>query len=109
MVKEKMNLEKQKLWVSLGSTENPYQILQGSSNVKVAETDKNIEYVYFEVSSLKEASKVCQKYISYFNLGSGNWDGGRIIDDNNKFVAKISYNGRIWDSETWGEAKEIKI
>ncbi len=91
-----MKMQKQKLWVNLGSTENPYQILQGSRNVKIDEKGKNIESVYFEVSNLNEASKVCQKYISHFNLGSGNWVGGNIVDDDNNFVARISYNGRIW-------------
>jgi len=90
-----MKMQKQKLWVNLGSTENPYQILQGSRNVKIDEKGKNIESVYFEVSNLDEASKVCQKYITHFNLGSGNWLGGSVIDDNSNLVAEVSYNGRV--------------
>lgn len=104
-----MNLEKQKLWVNLGSTENPFASLQGSRNVKIEEFQKSKETVYFEVLNLKEASDVCRKYIGYFNLRSGNWLGGQVIDDNNNFIARISYNGRVWDSEIHREAKEIEI
>lgn len=103
-----MKLEKKKLWVFLGSIENPSAIFQGSRNIKIEETNKNVETVFYEVTSLEEATNVCRKYITHFNLGSGNWLGGKVIDDNNNFVARISYNGRIWDSETWEVAKEIK-
>lgn len=104
-----MKLQKQRLWVCLDSTENPYAYFQGSRNVKIEEKSKHKERVYFEVSSLKEASVVCRKYISHFNLGSGNFIGGRIIDDDCNFVARVSYNGRVWDSENWAAAKEIEI
>jgi hypothetical protein len=26
-----------------------------------------------------------------------------------KFVANISYNGRVWDNENWQDAKEIEL
>lgn len=104
-----MNIKKQKLWLNLGATENSFAFFQGSRNAKIEESQKNKETVFFEVSNLREASEVCQKYISYFNLGSGNWLGGQVIDDNNNFVARISYNGRVWDSEDLGKSKEIKI
>lgn len=104
-----MGIEKRKLWVFLGSSENPSSIAQASRNVKLEEANKNIEAVFYEVADLKEASEVCQKYIRYFNLGSGNFSGGRVIDDNDNFVARISYNGRVWDSNEFGKAKEIEI
>ena len=104
-----MNIQKQKLWVCLDSSENPSVIFQGSRNAKIAETYKNIETVYYEISNLSEASEICRKYISYFNLGSGNFSGGRVLDDNNNFIARVSYNGRIWNSENHKEAKEIEI
>ena len=70
---------------------------------------KDKERVYFQVSNLAEASEVCQRYIAHFNLGSSNWTGGRVVNDNSDFVARISYNGRLWDSEEYENAKEIKI
>ena len=50
-------------------------------------------------TSLGEASKLCLDYINKYDLGSGNWGGnaGIVLDLNNKQVARISYNGRIWD------------
>ncbi|HMS40933.1 MAG TPA: hypothetical protein PKE69_11950 [Pyrinomonadaceae bacterium] len=100
-----MKLQNQKLRVCLSSSENPSIIFQGSSSDVFAEMDKNIETVYHEVSSLKEASEVCRNYISRFNLGSGNFTGGQVIDDKNNFVARISYNGRVWDSDKLGKGK----
>jgi hypothetical protein len=49
-----------------------------------------------EVSSYDEASAVCMKYISEYDLGGGNWRGGQIYD-NDVQVAHVSYNGRVWE------------
>ncbi|GAG83493.1 unnamed protein product [marine sediment metagenome] len=49
-----------------------------------------------KVKSFKEASNVCRKFISRNELGSGNWDGGDILDDKGKKIARVSYNGRVW-------------
>lgn len=51
---------------------------------------------YFEVATFKGASLMCLKYIERWELGGGNWDGGQIYDDN-KQIALVSYNGRVWD------------
>ena len=48
------------------------------------------------VTSLEEASTACQNYIAEFNLGSGNWTGGKVYGKGGAVVARISYNGRIW-------------
>jgi hypothetical protein len=47
------------------------------------------------VKSLQEASRKCREYITEYNLGSGNWAGGYVFK-NNKQIARISYNGKIW-------------
>jgi hypothetical protein len=91
-----MEVIERSFWVFLGSIENPFASVQGSRSVQNEEKNKNIERVYYKVKDLKEASEICQKYISYFNLGSRNWIGGLVIDDNNYVVARISYNGRVW-------------
>ena len=49
-----------------------------------------------QVSTLKEASEKCRQYIASWDLGGGNWNGGQVLKDG-KLIAKISYNGRIWD------------
>lgn len=79
--------------------QNPNQSLYGS------EPNKTVT-----VKSFKEASKVCQKFIEDNDLGGGNWDGGLILDDNNKVIAHVSYNGRVWEGESWtSNTKEIKF
>lgn len=104
-----MKIKKQNLWVCLDSTVSPFRYFQLSENEKVEERLKDKENVYFQVSNLAEAREVCQRYIAHFNLGSSNWTGGRVINDNSEFVANISYNGRIWDSEEFKNTREIKI
>jgi len=57
------------------------------------------------VSSLKEASEECMRFIKDNDLGSGNWMGGEVVDDSGHVVARVSYNGRVWDKE----GNEVKI
>ena len=52
------------------------------------------------VNSIDEASKAVRKYIEEHNLGAGNWAGGKVWTEENKYVGYISYNGRFWESET---------
>ena len=52
--------------------------------------------VVVSVSNYKEASEICRKWIVANNIGSGNWAGGEIIQDG-VFVARVSYNGRVWN------------
>jgi len=53
------------------------------------------------------ASNLCRKYIEKYNLGAGNWGGnvGIILNDKQKQIARVSYNGRVWDNNN----NEIKI
>jgi len=53
------------------------------------------------------ASNLCRKYIETYNLGAGNWGGnaGLVLDDNQKQIARVSYNGRVWDNNN----KEVTI
>lgn len=49
-----------------------------------------------DVASLGEASQKCMDYIEQYDLGGGNWAGGQVYE-NGKQIARISYNGRVWD------------
>lgn len=49
--------------------------------------------------SYKHASELCRQYIELHDLGMGNWTGGAITDQTGQQVAKVSYNGRIWDMD----------
>lgn len=50
---------------------------------------------WVKVPTLAAASRVVEDYILYNNLGSGNWNGGR-IRKGKKIIARVSYNGRVW-------------
>ena len=96
-------------FVSLGSDIDVFRFSQISSSAKFEEVKKPNGFVYFQIESLKGARELCRKFIKEFNLGSSNWIGGRIIDENNNFIAQISYNGRIWNDEDNKKAKEIEL
>jgi len=53
---------------------------------------------YITVKTLEEASTVCRKFIERNYLGGGNWSGGKIYE-NNKYIAQISYSGKIMPPE----------
>ncbi len=97
-----------KLFVSLGSEIDPHRFLQYSNNQKFEDLYKTKGLVYFEVNGLIEAKNLTQKFIREFDLGGSNWVGGRVVDEENKFIAQISYNGRVWESENY-PCKEIEI
>jgi hypothetical protein len=104
-----VNLIKAKFYVGLGSTIDFSKWESFSRNVRMDELERPKGLVYFEVDSLKEASNLTQKFIKEFNLGASNWIGGVVLDSSMKFVANISYNGRVWDNENWQDAKEIEL
>lgn len=49
-----------------------------------------------ECASFAEASKLCGMYIDEYGLGGGNWTGGQVYQ-NGILIARVSYNGRVWD------------
>ena len=97
-----------KLFVSLGSEIDLHRFTQYSNNQKFEELQKPNGLVYFEVNNLLEAKNLTQKFINEFDLGGSNWIGGKVIDEENNFIARISYNGRVWESENH-PCKEIEI
>ncbi len=54
--------------------------------------------VTLSVASFEEASQACQDYIGKYDLGNGNWTGGQIFEQKQQ-IARVSYNGRVWDME----------
>ena len=54
------------------------------------------------VDTLKEAVQLCRMYISFYDLGGGNWSGGLIhrIEDG-VIIGKVAYNGRIFAGAKW--------
>jgi hypothetical protein len=100
-----------KLFVQLSSTIDGSRFEEMSRNAKIEEILKPEGTVFVEVNSLQQAVKLCREFISRFNLGSSNWLGGLIVDDNFNFIARVSFNGRVWNNteENWKIAKEIAI
>ena len=64
------------------------------------EPDKEVD-----VNSFAEASKACRQFINDNDLGGGNWAGGKIYEGS-KLIAKVSYNGRVWDPDSGEEIVE---
>lgn len=52
-----------------------------------------------DVKTLSEAAKVCRNFIKEHNLGSSRYTGGEVYDLNKNMIAKVSYNGRVWDMD----------
>jgi hypothetical protein len=51
-----------------------------------------------EIQSLSEASSEVRKFIDMNGFGLSDFFGGEVYDSTtNKLIAKVSYNGRIWD------------
>lgn len=105
----KLKLENKSIFVSLGSEIDLNRFFQMSSNVKIEELTKPNYFKYFEIENILSAKKLCQNFIDEFNLGSSDWIGGRIVDENFNFIARVSYNGNIWDNEDFSKAKKIEL
>lgn len=57
------------------------------------------------VANYQEASAAVRKYIDENNLGAGcgsqlkAFTGGKVVGELGGEIAKVSYNGRVWDME----------
>ncbi len=56
----------------------------------------NIEAYWVVVETIEEAKIVCDAFIEKNELGGGNWTGGDIVDENDKLIGSVSYNGKFW-------------
>lgn len=100
-----------KIFVQLSSSIDEARFEEMSRNAKIEELLKPNGTAFIEVNSIKQAVVLCSEFISRFNLGSSNWMGGLIVDDNFNFIARVSYNGKVWNNtiENWKIAKEITV
>lgn len=69
--------------------ENPFKNI-----VNGVEVNRNIAIA----SSIEECQKIVRKYIEDNLLGGSNWTGGQVYKDD-KYIGRISYNGRFWEKE----------
>lgn len=61
--------------------QNPYEPLYG--------VPKRV----IKATSIEECQQIVINYIDFYDIGSGNWDGGDVFKDG-KLIGYISYNGR---------------
>lgn len=66
---------------------------------------------WVSVETFRQASEVCREFIERNGLGGGNWMGGEVRDKDDKPIAYVSYNGRVWEWEgkMTKNMKEIKV
>jgi len=79
----------------------PYTVLlagYGNPDFGQDPNEKVSETVQLLVGSIPRGSAMVRDYISHFNLGAGNWvkGAGEVIDSENQYVGRFSYNGRFW-------------
>lgn len=69
-------------------------VLSSAPNADFGETKSKSPKQRVKVRTLEEAKEVCLKYIAKYDLGSGNWTGGRVYQGKYQY-ARIHYNGKI--------------
>src|SRR4051812_30730818 len=104
-----LNTNNNKLYVQLASAFDISRLESFSKNQLVAEKSRPYGNCFYEVDDLKTAQILCTAFIKHFDLGASNWTGGLITNDTGNFVARISYNGRVWDNQDWKFSKEIEL
>jgi hypothetical protein len=72
-------------------------VLSSCPNPDFGQTEAPAPEEKVPVKSFVEASARVREYITQHNLGSGNWSGGDIFDERGDKIARISYNGRVWN------------
>ena len=50
-------------------------------------------------NSIEECQEKVREYINKYELGSGQWDGGKVFDEKDEYLGYISYNSRFWKKE----------
>lgn len=48
-----------------------------------------------EAETIEECQDHVRSYIEKYELGGGNWTGGKVFKDGEE-IGRISYNGRYW-------------
>ena len=88
-----------KMFIQLSSCFDDTNICAFTASQYLEAIERPYGNCYYEVSSIKEAIILCEEFRKYFNLDGSNWSGGRIVDNEMKFIAKVSYNGTVCKSE----------
>ena len=63
--------------------QNPYEPMFGAPSLTL------------QCQTIEECRKAVREYIEYYDIGSGNWTGGQVYDDNDNLIGQIYYNGKF--------------
>lgn len=55
---------------------------------------------FVHAKSIEECSNIVRSYIEDNCIGSGQWRGGQVYEENVGYIGRISYNGRFWSKDT---------
>lgn len=102
-------IKKTKLFVQLASEFDNERAISYSKNEMLCAVSRPYGNVFVEVENLSHARNICLDFISHFELSGSNYTGGNVVDEDYNFVARISYNGRVWDNEDWRKSHEIEL
>ena len=56
-----------------------------------------MESIEQNVDSIEEASRVVREFIDWTDIGSNQFTGGDVLDEDGNLVAWVGFNGRVWD------------
>lgn len=86
----------------LAPASGAYQVLlHALPNLDFRQGSAEIPRRWVRVRSLAEAGQRVRTFIEENSLGAGNWAGG-LIRQGGRVVARVSYNGRIWQTDETG-------
>ena len=63
--------------------QNPYESMYG------------VPSYTFKCQTIEECAQEVRRYIEDYDIGSGNWIGGQVYDENDNLIGRICYNGRF--------------
>ena len=63
--------------------QNPYEPMYG------------VPSYMFKCQTIEDGIQEVRRYSELFDIGSGNWTGGQVYNDNDNLIGQIHYNGRF--------------
>lgn len=98
-----------KLFLQLASEYDLSRLESFSKSELIRENERPYGNCFYEVNNLISAKILCLEFIKYFDLSASNWTGGIVLNEENEFIAIISYNGKVWNNQDYKLAKEIEL
>lgn len=58
------------------------------------------------IATLEDCQRSYMKIRDSLDIGASQLSEGHVYDQDNKHIARISYNGRLWNTKTWEPGDE---